>query len=425
MSRPRSLRVLFVRPHDAAGLSGLFGFTPRRERADVLPVALLELATAVMLGSRHRAFVHDARASAGGNREVRSVAAVHRANVAVIWLHPALLADGLEAARAARQGGCSLVLGAGPLIGLWPEAARGAVELDGLLGPCGAAGLLAALDCDAARGTARDFLHALEQTGDLPETARGVDRKLLDYAAYRGLPRGRAVPGVRVDKGRRAATPVLLHDGAGRLRTVEELARELDTCALLGIPRRSLEVVGDGPVPDPDVLEAVLRGRQDGARYQLPVAGPLPLPQLGRLLRLGLVTLSIGTVAVDPEALGLLGARIAAWRAAGAQVCGDLVFGSLPLPVEEEGLEVARRLDVRFDAHLRVQLPPASREDQRRWDAWLGAPRADFHPPVPDGERRIELVERGRVLLGATPRAVGLSSLVARLGRVVRPRRSG
>ncbi len=421
MSRARSLRVLFVRPDDAAGLPLLFGFAQPRERADVLPVRLLELATAVMLGSPHRSFVHDARASAGGNREVRSVAAVHRADVAVIWMHPALLADGLEAARSARLGGCSLVLGAGPLISLWPEAARGAVELDGLISASGAPGLLAALDQEAKGGSARGFLDALARTGDLPLAARGVDRKLLDYAAYRGLPGGTTLPGLRVDKGRHAATPVPLHDGQGRLREVDELRRDLDACALLGIPRRALELTGGGPVPSPDDLQSLLQGRDDAAQYQVPVGEALEDRQLGRLRRLGVVTLSVGPVAVAPDSLELLGSRVAAWRGAGARVCGELVFGLRSMEVEEQGLEVARSLDVDFGAQLRVPLPPADEEARRRWGVWLGAPRADFHPPVPGGERRSELAERGRVLLGARRPAVSLTSFLGRIARVVRP----
>jgi len=375
-----------------------------------------------MLGSRHRSFVHDARASAGGNREVRSVAAVHSADVAVIWMHPALLADGLEAARSARLGGCSLVLGAGPLLSLWPEAARGAVELDGLISADGGPGLLSALDQEADRGSARGFLAALARTGELPPAARGVDRKLLDYAAYRGLPGGTTLPGLRVDKGRHAATPVHLHDGQGRLRALDELRAELDACALLGIPRRALQLTVDGPAPSPEDLESLLQGRDDAAQYQVPVTGPLDERQLGRLLRLGVQTLSVGAVAVDSAALELLGERALAWRGSGARVCGELVFGLRSMEVEEQGLEVARSLDVDFGAQLRVPLPPQGEEARRRWDVWLGAPRADFHPPVPGGERRIELAERGRVLLGARPPTAGLTSLLGRIARVVRAR---
>jgi hypothetical protein len=388
----------------------------------VLPVRLLELATAVMLGSRHRSFVHDARASAGGNREVRSVAAVHRADVAVIWMHPALLADGLEAARSARLGGCSLVLGAGPLVSLWPEAARGAVELDGLVEADGAPGLLAGLHQEAVGGSARDFLGALGQTGDVVAAARGVDRKLLDYAAYRSLPGGTPLPWLRVDKGRHAATTVHLHDTQGRLRGLEDLRRELDGCALLGIPRRALLPTGEGPAPSPDELESLLSGRDDAARYQVPLTVPLEDRQLGRLLRLGVMTLSVGSVPVVSRSLELLGTRVGAWRAAGARVCGELVFGLHPLAVEEQGLEVARALDVDFGVQLRVPLPPQSDEDRRRWDVWLGAPRADFHPPVPGGERRIELTERARVLLGARPPTAGITSMLSRFAQVVRQR---
>lgn len=409
MSRTRPLRVLFVRPDDRAGLSSLFGFSIPRERADVLPVPLLELATAVLLGSRHRAFVHDARRDPGGNRAVRSVAAVHKAHVAVIQFHPALLADGLEAARAARHGGATLVLAAGPLVTLWPDAVRGAPEIDGLV--TSPSGLLAALE--ATGESAEAFQAALNRDEPLPPAARGIDRKLLDYAAYRGLPGGAALPGLRVDKGRHAASPILLHAG-GALRSTEDLRRELDVCALLGIPRRAFVATEGAPRPDTRTWIELLRGRTDGGRYRLPLADGASDEQVAALLRAGVQTLDVGPRAADPAELGALAPHARAWRAAGARVALDLVFGLRSLDEEERALSVARTLGADVHVQLRVPLPPTA-EGRPGWDAWLGAPRADFHPPVPDGERRIELAERARVLLSAQPRSSGLTGLIARL----------
>ena len=416
MSRTHPLRVLCVRPDDAAALPSLFGFSISRERGGVLPIALLELATAVLLGSRHRVFVHDARVAPGGNRAVRSVAAVHRADVAVIQLHPALLADGLEAARAARQGGCSLVLGAGPLVALWPAAARGAPELDGLIAPGAGAGLLAALDKASAGAPATEFAEALADASPLHASARGTDRKLLDYAAYRALPGEAAAPGVRVDKGRRAATPVALHEPFGALRSIADLRAELDACGLLGIPRRAFVPAPGRPLPDAATWLSLLEARTDGGRYRLPVGLGLDDAGLGHLLRAGTHTLDLGVVGAEASSIEELGARARSWRAAGVRVAAALVFGMHPLDVEERGLTAARAADIDFTVQVGVPLPPHA-DAAASWEAWLGAPRADFHPPVRDGARRIELAERARVLLGARPRTTGFTALWDRIAR--------
>lgn len=416
MSRTRPLRVLFVRPDAASALPDLFGFAHPREPADLLPTALLSLATAVLRGSRHRAFVHDARRSGGGNRAVRSVAAVHRADVAVIWLHPALLADGLEAARAARQGGCSLVLGAGPLVWMWADAARRAPELDGLVGAANASGLLAALDVASDAGSAAAFAEALASADPLSPAARGLDRKLLDYAAYRGLPGTQPLPGVRVDKGRRAASCIALHTPTGALRPRDELVAELDDCALLGIPRRAFVAHPGTEVPGPAFFSDLLERRTDAGRYWIPVDDPLPADRLGALRRAGVEGIDLGVVPVDASTLDRLGALHAPWRAAGAQVSGRLCFGLRPLPEEEAGLTHAQDLDVRFRVRVHVSVPPTG-EATRAWTEWMEAPRAAFLPPVEGGERRIELAERARVLLSSRPKASSLGTLLGRLAR--------
>ncbi len=115
MARPRSLRVLFVRPGDRQALHPGLTFDVPRTGGDVLPVELLRLASAVKFGSRHQALVHDERhpsvAGAGPGSLLRGISRSLSPDVAVIWMHPACLADSLEAARQARHAGCS---GPGP-----------------------------------------------------------------------------------------------------------------------------------------------------------------------------------------------------------------------------------------------------------------------------------------------------------------------
>lgn len=419
MARKRVLRVLFVRSAVTERLPSLYGFADPVDPGTVLPVALLRLATAVKLGSPHRVFLHDARREPTGNRSVRAAVSVNRADVAIIELQLPLLADGLGAARAAREGGCDLVLATGPLVRRWPEAIAGLPEFDGLLDPGGAPALLGLLE-----GASTDSLDAtsLARSLSLPAgppmaDAVGCDRRLLDYAAYRAPhPRWGGSVGRVVDKGRWAATPLLIDDETGALREASEVVGELGECELLGIHRIALRAGSKAPS-----IEWLKKALPTPARWTLAVPMPAgPARPLEGLLDHGVVALDLGAIVVgDDAAVARAGEWCAAAVHAGIEVIGRACFGIAENGREELGLHTLGRWEVPLDVALLCAVPPPDEEAANAWLAWSDAPREGFVPPVRGGDRARELAERARVHL-AEPEQRGVRAVAGRLVRWAR-----
>ncbi|MEE2827832.1 MAG: hypothetical protein VX498_01475 [Myxococcota bacterium] len=405
---PRTLDTLFVRSAAQRALPSEFRLGVRREGERELPVQLLRLAGAVKYCSRHRVAVHDARLPEDSSeRSIRTAAAVHRPDLAVVWMHPALLADGLEAARAVRQAGCPLVLATGPLVESWPEGARRIPEVDGLL-PTGAqAALLAALEAISTGQDSRAFGVALQLS---PEEDAGVtgtiDRKLLDYAAYSQpsefWPPPQLPPPSRVlrignesDKGRYAASSVPLRHSSGGTLGAEEVLSDMAACDLLGIPWQELRA-SRSPISDRAWWEELFsalrmeRDRQTAARrllnLQLPpgLVRSLPLVDLRSLSSL-MVNLG-DVVAGDPEAVDEAIAAARACRRAGLATTMTLLLGEpgFSLSHEETGLRKVERAGLDLDAQLRVDIGAV---DESAWSSWLEAPGPVFVPPGLDPDR--------------------------------------
>ncbi len=410
---PRHLRVLFVRPADRGGLDPVYRFAVPRETAGELPVPLLRLASAVKLGSPHRVFVHDARRSTGrAESSLRSVAALHRPDVSVVQLHPALLADGLEAARAVRHSGSPLVIGTGPLVDLWPDGARRLPELDGLLPSRGEAGLLQALARLAGGGDARELGEALARPADTPPGGpEPTDRKLLDYAAYTavepGWPSSRSAS-ARPDKARTAASRVPLHAADGAPLGPGAVLDDIVRCDLLGIPWQAL-------VPDPglpeldlafwdDLLQVLRLAGSKRARRRLRLAMSPAVARrssLTDLASLDVVGVHLG--AVDAGDAATTDEAKVAGRAclrAGLGATVTVLLGQPGYSLEEEsaGLDRIRGAGVPVHAAVEARVGTA---DPNAWAVHLEAPTSGFVPPGIDPSRtelarRVNRVEAAR-----------------------------
>ena len=404
MSR-RPLSVLFVRPSDEGALRPLLACGPPRLAPGMLPVELLRLATAVKLGSRHRAFVHDARQHPARDRSCQAAATVLRARVGVVEVHPASIVPALASARALRSAGVDLVLATGPLAASHRDRLGALPEFDGVVHPGAPTALLTALGCVAAGSPADELAAAcLLPPSPPPDDARGADRKLLDYARYRQAhPTDRPRGGARLDKGRWSATRILLRDETGALRSAEDVRAEREECILLGIPRQSLT----GARPDRAWLDAVLQPAIGGtAIAPAPKELPTDAPLAADVLDLG------DLLVADPDALAWGAAWLTQARAARKPVVGRAVFQGLDLEQEEQGLTILQGWGLSLDAVLAV-------EPDESWAAWFDAPWPGFVPDVPGGERTLELVERARVLLRAHP-APRVRALASRLVRWAR-----
>ncbi len=419
MSRKRVLRVLFVRPSDAAGLDPALRFDIPREGGAVLPVGLLRLASAAKYASPHRVMVHDARLAAANDprSSVRAVARVQRPDVAVVWLHPASLGDALEAARAVRHAGCSCVLGAGPLVRLAPDAAARLVELDGLL-PASPDALNAALDVVAAGGRADELAEALATEG-----AVGVplDRKLLDYAAYRGLP----APDIDVppspgrigsDKGRFAASTVPLHACDGSPLRPAAVLEDARGCVLLGIKRLDLRADPLGQPQDAAFWQEVLAERiAPTVRVRATIAPAvlrgLALNELARSVD----ALDLGPVhAGDSEAVDDLRSAAGTCRRARLEVSATVLLGVHGYGDADEDRGIERLAESGLD--LAFAVPARIGDDaDPAWGDWLDAPSPNFVPPGIDPGR----LDRARRLARSRPvrrrSRSGVSSLLRAL----------
>lgn len=427
MVSQRSLNVLFVRSGDEGALPSSFRIGSRPERGTEIPFGLLRLASAVKFGSVHRVSLHDARHPSAS--KLRNAATILRPDVAVVWLHPALLAGGLEAARAVRHAGCPLVLGAGPLVDVWAQGARRIPELDGLLGSDDAAALLAALDVIASSGSAQSLASALS-IGDGPQDdaapARSLDctldRKLVDYAAYTASPCGWPPPqlpppsrlmglGGKSDKGRFAASRVVMSDLFGQPLPPEEVLADMNTCTLLGIPWQDLRPSSDSSAPDRlwwTELFAALKARSkisrvvpSRLRIQLSPAISRALP-LTELRALAVVRLDLGDVRCSaPEDVDEALGAVRAGRRAGLESSLTALLGAPggSLTEDERGLRALNRSAAQVDIQLRVT---DFTEDPAAWSLWLDAPKPNFTPPGVDPLRR-RLLGRGGAERPAPP----------------------
>lgn len=433
MSRSRVLRALFVRPADANALDPALRFAIPREPRGALPVPLLRLATAALRESRHRVFVHDARMPrSGAESTLRSVAALHKPDVAVVWLHPATLTDGLEAARAMRHAGSPLVLGAGPLVDLWPEGACRLVELDGLLPSASRGALLAALEVVSVGGKADALREALG--GPVrPGASEPVDRKLLDYAVYRRAVRGdwpmqpeRPSSGFLrfgppVDKGQGAVSGVPICDDAGEVLPVEDVLLDLAACDLLGIPWQDL-ALSVGPDPTEGWWEELLAGvrRLDSTRHLRIGASPAQVPRLPllELAEAGVVAVELGDVDPGDDPVEAAVAAAHACGRAGLAVSCSVVLGSpgYSLSEEQAGVDALRAAGV--DLTLGVAARPGA-SDPVAWTDWVDAPSASFLPPGVDPDRLTLARRHRRVHAARAVRVDGGAGIRARIRRAL------
>jgi len=403
-----------------------------REPRGALPVPLLRLATAVLRESRHRVFVHDARMPlVGAASTLRSVAALHRPDVAIVWLHPAVLADGLEAARATRHAGSALVLGAGPLVDLWPEGARRLVELDGLLPSASRGALLAALEVVATGGDAQTLKEALASP-PRPGATEPTDRKLLDYALYRRAARGTwpdqpvhaPSGGLRfgppVDKGEGATSTILLHDDSGAVLPAAAVLEEVATCDLLGIPWQDLAAAPHLP-PDAAWWRELLTSvrRLDRSRRLRIAVDPSELPHLplAELAECGVVAVDLGDVSAGEESVAAAVDAALACRRVGVEPFCAVVLGSpgYSLAEEQAGLDALRAADVAVSVGVAAR-PGAV--DSVAWTDWIDAPSASFVPPDV-GADRLVLARRLRRADGGGAVRVDGAGLRARFRRAL------
>jgi hypothetical protein len=363
---------------------------------------VLRLASAVKFGSTHRVSVHDARHPSP--TKLRNVVAIHRPDVAIVWLDPALLAGGLEAARAVRHAGCPLVLGAGPLVDTWLDGARRIPEIDGLLRSDAAGELLASLAVIASDGSAESLAKALkgdEERCPSPSPESTLDRKLVDYAAYTASPEGWPPPqptppsrllglGGTSDKGRFAASRVVMSDLSGALLTPQEVLSDMRACTLLGIPWQELCPSSDGPPPDPawwNALFTLLRssppfGRAIPTRLRIQsdpsVVRTFPMSELRSL---GVSCIDLADVRCDSlEAVEEALAAGRSVRRAGIDCSLTALLGGTGCPraEEEQGLRSLRRSSAHVTMRIDVEV---GAQDAAAWASWLEAPGPTFVPP--------------------------------------------
>lgn len=426
--------MLLVRADDSLALSPTFRFEIPRDDGLALPAGLLRLATAIQVGDKHDVTVHDARRDPEGNRSLRSVAKRVSPDLCVLWLHPATLEDGLEAARALRQSSGSVIVGTGPLVDLWSDGACRIPELDGLLPGHSASGLLCALAVLERSGSGQDLIEALGEPNELSRLAEPLQREFLDFSVYTrssdslwpplnadvvgrlqrlALPRsaGRAQPTV---------SSVLLHDSQGQPSEPQQVVADIEACAGLGIEWLDLCAVPGCPAL---VRSWFARLFSELARYRSAALGSaqmrVPLSpamfaelDVPRLLAAGVSAVDLGAVnGGDSAALGEAIAAAKRCRKAGLFATGVLVLGRSGYDLEEDRQGVSTAIRASFPSTAGVDIRIAT-VDAARWANWLDAPGTGFHPPGLDRERLV-LADRARLALqGAWKRSSGLRGSV-------------
>ncbi len=412
--------MLVVRPGDALSLSPTYRFEIPRHSGASLPAGLLRLAGAVKLTTRHRVVVHDARQDEDGNRSLRGLAKLLEPDLSVVWLHPASLEGGLEAARALRQSGTGVLVGTGPLVDLWPEGACRIPELDGLLAQLSPLGLCAALDVLASGGSGGAVVQALSDRKREVSLGEPLERKLLDYAVYdrsadglwpfvlgsQGGPLARLAARGRSLRKPPAVSAVLLRDLRGELVEATDLVADLRSCALLGIDWLDLCTAPGEPGPDTDffvrLCSLLARHRSSFSRtQQLRLElGAAQLSELGlqRVQAAGIRAINLGSInSGDREGLGVAIRMARACLAVGIEPSGVLLLGCSGYDLEEDrkGVSEAIRAGFPLSAGIDVRLGSV---DVGRWTDWLDAPSSDFKPPGLEPER-IVLADRARLAL--------------------------
>lgn len=294
------------------------------------------------------------------------------------------------------------MLGTGPLVDTWLDGARRLPEIDGLIGSNAAAELLAALEVIAIEGSAGSLAGALrgsEARSASPEWT--LDRKLVDYATYTASPEGWPPPqlpppsrllglGVTSDKGRFAASRVVMANLNGALLSPEDVVSDMRSCALLGIPWQELCPAPAGPSPEPawwNALFALLRsspgiGRTVRTRLRIQtnpsVVRTFPMSELRSL---GVSSMDLADVRCSSsEAVEEALAAGRSIRRAGLD-CSltALLAGTGGSGTEEElGLRSLLRSSARVTPRIEVQV---GTEDAAAWAAWLEAPSPRFVPP--------------------------------------------
>jgi len=412
-----------VRADDSLALSRTLRFEIPRDDGLSMPAGLLRLATAIQVGDKHDVTIHDARRDPEGNRSLRTIASRVAPDLCVLWLHPATLEDGLEAARALRQSGGSIIVGTGPLVDLWPEGACRIPELDGLLPGHSVAGLLSALGVLEQNGSGKALIDALRAPKQLPPLREPLQRGLVDFAVYSraadslwpplnadvvgrlqrlALPRssGRAQPTV---------SSVLLHDSLGQPADPAQLIQELKACAALGIQWLDLRAVSGCSELDrswfAQLFSELARYRAaslSSAHLRVPLTpvlfGELDVP---RLRAAGVSAVDLGAVnGGDSAELGEAIAAARRCRQAGLFATGVLVLGRSGYDLEEDRQGVSTAIRASFPSTAGVDIRIAT-VDSARWANWLDAPGSEFHPPGLDSERLV-LADRARLALQTT-----------------------
>ena len=401
-------------------MSSTYRFEIPRQARRSLPADLLRLAGAVKLATRHRVVVHDARQGDDANRGLRSISKLVQPDLCLLWLHPASLEGSLEAARALRQTGSSVLVGTGPLVDLWADGACRIPELDGLLPQLSPGGLCRALDVLGAAGSGVALAEALAgQHPDL-QLRDPLERKLLDYAVYdcsadgmwppqprtNGGPISRLAARGRAQRRLPAVSSVFLQDMQGDPIEPADLLADLRSCALLGIDWLDFRSVAGLEEPDTpffmSLFSALARHRVTSTRTQQ-LRVTLSVSQLhdlgvDRLQAAGVRAVHLGTInGGDAEALAAAVDAAATCRAQGLYPSGVLLLGCSGYDLEEDRRGVSTAIRAGFPLIAGVDVRVGS-VDVGRWNDWLDAPGAEFAPPGLE-PARVVLADRARLAL--------------------------
>jgi hypothetical protein len=244
---------------------------------------------------------------------------------------------------------------------------------DGALTIDNAAGFVALMDALGEGGAPARIAAALATSpGAGPSGRVAIDRKLLDYARYQGSRSARWRAAVRAfrpvgaisgspgsDKGRFAASTVPLDD-VGSDEDVGRIVRDVNECALLGIPWLDLRR-SDGAAPPPDLwaglLETLARLRADTPGLDPDVGGvrlrvdpsDVQVLDVGVARRAGVAAVDLGLIDPSVAPAAMDAARIA--RAAGWVTTAEIAIGagdpdverSVVLQLERAGLAIQGR----------------------------------------------------------------------------------